>query len=244
MNFVTIALIAQQSPASGVTSDVKYIRCATCEAAVNAAHKGFSAMREKSKKPASEEQAQQLIERICKPEEDEGAWLRAIDLVEQESIEGDRRLALVAMDTDGPCGQECQTVALACEAVLDGVENELGEALYAGGTGGAEALRKSACREWGTACRKGPPKLEPTRPDGPPFRPFTLEERSRREARGPPPPGVLAAEALRVRLGVGPSVEDAAGWGGGEALMSDEEATGRGEHAPASLEQAEAFEEI
>ena len=66
------------------------------------------------------------IEAVCKPESDGGAWLRAVDLVE----DGDA-LRLVAQATDGPCERECATVTLACEAALEGAISEGGAQTWA-----------------------------------------------------------------------------------------------------------------
>ena len=193
----------------GVSSDVRYIKCAACEAAVAAAHRQVAALGKK----ASEESAMQLVESLCKPDAKEGSWMQSIDLVEEDAVGGGRRLALVTTDSDGPCGQECHTVALACEAAIDGIENELGEALYASvrSTSDASSLAKRACREWSTACKKSPPKLDPSRPDGPAFRAYTLEERGRREASGPPPPGVLTGDQVRAKLGLASSSAEVSG---------------------------------
>ena len=228
---------------SGVVSDVRYIKCAACEAAVAAAHEQMGLLRKKTKPAPSEEQTMTLVENVCKADADEGSWMRSIDLVEQRDAEGGgKRLALVKVDDEGPCGQECRTVALACEAGIEGIENELGEALYAGGRLDVAALSRRACREWSSACKKAPPKLDPARPDGPAFRAFTLEERARREARGPPPPGVLTAEQLRVRLGLTASAVVEGGAQPAPFGSHDSEAHGRGPMVD-TLEHSAAFEE-
>ena len=228
-----------ESAARGVASDVKYIKCAACEAAVTAAHELFTQPREAGAARAqSEEEAHQLVEQLCKPEAEEGAWMRAIDLVEQQVDGGGRRLALVKMEEDGPCGQECLTIAMACESLVGAFESELAEALYAGAADAAD-LRARACNKWSPVCRKPPPKLDDARADGPPFRAYTLEELAEREQGAPPPPGVLSADALRARLGVAPT-----GGVGGGATFEEQEAWGRGEHAPAALEHSTAFVEL
>ena len=48
--------------------------------------------------------------------------------------EGDNILLRRQLE-DGPCGVECRTIQLACQALMDeGWEMELGEILYAGET--------------------------------------------------------------------------------------------------------------
>lgn len=247
---------------SGVPSDVKYIKCEVCEAAVSEAHGQFDAM--KSGVP-SEEAATQIVEQLCKVNAAEGSWMRKFDLVERSdeatpsdsgnsgggggSISGGgggRRLALVKMEEEGPCGVECATVALACAAAVEEMENELSEALYARAVD-ASKLRAKACTKWSSACKKAAPRLDPARPDGPPFRPYTREERSRQEQRrGPPPPGVLSEQQQRVRLGLAAdaslaalsSDEEAAN--GGMMDFGPSEATGRGELL-SRLEHSSAF---
>ena len=189
--------------AQGVTTDVKYIKCAACEAVVTEAYEAFAAQKKalKTIKP-SEALAQQLVDNICEPDDESGAWLRSVDLIEQEAEGGGRRLALVKQEDEGPCEVECATVKLACEAAVSGFENELVEALFSG-EADAAGLRASACKDWSNACKKPPPKLDPSRPDGPAFRPLTDEERGWRERGGPPPPGVMATDdELRVRFGL------------------------------------------
>ena len=144
------------------------------------------------------------------------------DLVEHQQ---DGTLELVQQPTEGPCGQECKTVGLACRTVVSEVENELVEALYAdvasrsrgskkaeGGSASASALpdptrlRDATCK---SICRKPAPKLDPSRALGPAFRPYTEEELAKREEGRPPAPGVLSSSALRVRLGVATAAEAA-----------------------------------
>ena len=178
----------------GVPSDVKYIRCAVCDALVTALHEHI-----RKTPKLSEEDIQGVIEEACNPDADAGAWMRSIDLVESGTA-----LELKQQKEDGPCGRECDTIRLACMALLEeGWENELGEALYAKGT--ASSLREQACREWSSACKKAPPKLDANRPAGPTFRAFTDEERAIKDERQgkPPPPGMLAESELLRRMNVG-----------------------------------------
>ena len=126
----------------------------------------------------SEEAIHAQIEAVCKPESDGGAWLRAVDLVE----DGDA-LRLVPQKTDGPCERECATVTLACEAPLEGGADELGEQLYVGELDAAKLMAEHCASK----CRKPPPPRA-QRQAGPPFRPFTDFERAQRDhERGVPP---------------------------------------------------------
>jgi hypothetical protein len=210
-----LSLGATASEEKGVQADVKYIRCSTCQAFVTALHAAAHKAAADKKAPPSEEECQQIIERVCVPTNPEGEWMTRADLVEHQQ---DGTLELVQQPTEGPCGQECKTVGLACRTVVSEVENELVEALYAdvasrsrgskkaeGGSASASALpdptrlRDATCK---SICRKPAPKLDPSRALGPAFRPYTEEELAEREADRPPAPGVLTSSNLRVRLGV------------------------------------------
>jgi len=185
----------------GVPGDIKYIKCEVCESLVGALHSHVATARLKDRHSMkSESDVQEVVEQACKAETPVGEWLRSIDLVEDDAA---GRLKLERQKTDGPCGKECRTVALACEALLEeGWENELGEGLYTGE--GVAELRASACKEWSSACRRAPPKLASSRSPGPKFRAYTDEERALNEERrgAPPPPGLLSEEELRFRLAV------------------------------------------
>ena len=191
---IILSLLHAATAADGVPGDVKYIKCEVCEKLVTSLHSHLA----KQGKLSSEAAAMAAIETACQADAAAGAWMRFIDLVEDTEH---RRLHLVDQDKDGPCEKECRTIALACSAVLEeGWENELGEALFNGDS--AASLRGSACREWSSACRKPPPKLDLARPTGPAFRAYTEEERALQDSGKSPPPGVLSEPALRRRLAV------------------------------------------
>ena len=88
-----------------------------------------------------------------------------------------RRLALVKMEAEGSCGAECQTLAMACDATIDGIENELGEALWS-----RKWPADTPARLCSAACRRPPPLLDAARPDGPPFRPYPTEREEQQKA--------------------------------------------------------------
>lgn len=232
---------------TGLGSDVRYIRCETCEALVGALHSRISADKKAAKKPLSEAAVHTVVEEACKADAPMGAWLRSIDLVEDGT-----RLTLVKQGQEGPCGSECQTLVLACEALLEeGWENELGEALY--GSDGEAELRQQACHEWSSACRKPPPKLPASRPAGPPFRPLSEVERARIERQGlgaAPAAGTLSESALLSAMGVQADAaapaenahdqEDAYGWSTARAA----EGSSAGHVAANRLADSPAFERL
>lgn len=232
--FTTIVLAA--GSVNGVVGDVKYIKCEVCNELSDALHVAVVGMRSGlGKRPLDEGKVHALVESACSPENDEGAWLRHLDLVEDGP-----RLRVERQAGDGPCGKECATAALACVALLEeGWENELGEALYAG-TRDAAALRETVCRELSSSCAKKPPKLPSKRPAGPRFRAYTEEERAERETHESPAPGMLSEHELDYSLGLtdeAPPERIAVGFQGGSAGAG---LSGGGE-ALAALAHAAAF---
>jgi hypothetical protein len=198
---VVAAAAAAAAAEAGVASDVKYIKCEVCEHLVNALHAQVAALRKKAD-GLGEGKIDALIESVCKPEEEAGAWLRMIDLVE---MSGGQFLRIVRQREDGPCGQECATVAMACSALLEeGWENELGEALYSAKKS-AEQLREKACRSLSSSCSRAASELPKSRSRGPPFRAYTEEERAARGA--PAAPGMLSRDELRYQLGLSGQAE-------------------------------------
>lgn len=153
----------------GVPSDVPYIRCETCKYVVQAA---VNQTNELTSDKLSEIHLFDLVESLCDPTSSNGKWVRTIDMVERV-----RKVHLVSHPMEQECKQECRTVALACNSVLDGVETELAERLY--------LLRKKGsvdetdvidwlCDKAGvsTACVQRVPFYPKERPTGPPFQPM------------------------------------------------------------------------
>ena len=188
---------------AAVPSDVKYIRCGVCQQLITAVHEQVAAAKKKSKsKKLSEESIQTIIESACKPSAEAGAWLKFLDMAETDG----GRIQVERQAEDGPCGRECKTLGMACEQLMEeGWEDSLSESLFGGEA--ADELRETACHEWSSACRKTPPKVDQSRRSGPPFRPFTEDERALEAYRTgtPASPGVFQDEALRYALGIGPA---------------------------------------
>ncbi len=115
--FVLVAAVAarEQRDEGGVAGDVKYIRCQACEHFVHALHTAIDNAAQ-AKPKLGEEDVVGLMKASCQPHTEEGAWLRSLDLVEDDST---RSLVLVAEAEDGPCNRECRTVELACNALLE-----------------------------------------------------------------------------------------------------------------------------
>lgn len=165
---LTCAISDFQLDARGVPSDVPYIRCEACKLVVQAA---VNRTNELSENGLTEIRLFDLVESLCDPTSINGKWARTIDLVERV-----RKIHLVQQSNIQDCKQECRTLALACAAVLDGVETELAERLY--------LLRKEGpvdeadiaawfCDKKGisSACSLRTPLYPKERPTGPPFSP-------------------------------------------------------------------------
>ena len=110
------ALLGLASKKQAVPGDTKYVRCDTCRYLVGAVHETVAAARKASKaKKLSEETIQTVIESVCDPTKDEGAWLKFLDMVETDA----QRIKVERQPEDGPCGSECKTLALACQQLLE-----------------------------------------------------------------------------------------------------------------------------
>ena len=232
-----VLMAAATGQTSGVASDVRYLKCAACQHLVEAAHASLARERQQGAS-LSEDDVAAIIDRSCKPDTKEGAWLSKIDLVER-----DGKLLLVEQAQPGPCEQECMTIAMACDAVVEGMENELSEALWEGSASKQETSSR-ACSSWSTACRKPAPKLDAARPHGPLFRALTDEEqalRDQRERGGLAAPGELSVGALRTRLDVRAPLRVRGDGDDDDSAQRDH--LGRGESVGA-LEHSVAFEEL
>ena len=247
------ALLGLASDEQAVPGDTKYVRCDTCRHLVGAVHETVAAARKASRaKKLSEETIQTVIESVCDPAKDEGAWLKFLDMVETDA----QRIKVERQPEDGPCGTECKTLALTCQQLLEeGWENELGEALFSSTS--ADELVESACKEWSSACRKAPPKVDKARKPGPAFRPYTEDERALEayQSGKPNAPGVFGDEQLKYSLGVGPAGgvsgmgDDFGGAGGAVGMrpMPDDfdrgvgPGLGQARSAPDALQNVEAF---
>ncbi len=68
------------------------------------------------------------VEKLSKPNKDEGEWIAALDMVEEGT-----RIKLVEMDDLGKCGVECQTIAMAVDDILDRADTDMAERLWQAG---------------------------------------------------------------------------------------------------------------
>jgi hypothetical protein len=114
--------------------ELPFIRCAVCEHAVaqmlelaSSSVEGRKAdgakgtgIRKASYSAFNEQALQDLVEKVCDVEADEGKWLSQVDAV--QTIEGGVRLLtlerMAAGDNVGKCGVECATAGRACEDLM------------------------------------------------------------------------------------------------------------------------------
>jgi len=137
-------------------TDVPFIECQVCQAAVHAAWDQAEALRVR-RGTVHEDELTDITESLCDPETDAGEWASRYDLVAQ-----DGSLLVAKQPGLGHCKKECETVAYACRQHLQEVQTELAEALYLRRIATAPKLASKVCRQWTQACRKGDrPPLPP-----------------------------------------------------------------------------------
>lgn len=152
----------------GVPSDIPYIKCETCNHIARAA---TNATNQLLFDQLTEIQTFDIVEQLCDPSTNQGNWACKIDMVEHV-----RKIRLEVQQNPQPCKQECKTLSLACASIMDGIESELAEQLYAWRKKGIVSesqvvswlcdKRKGASR----ACEHATPLFEKARPTGPPFK--------------------------------------------------------------------------
>lgn len=167
----TVALSKKAMDSGGLRSDVKFIKCEVCSQVAKSA---AATINEKEvDKKFDPIQVLDIVESLCDPKQKPGRWMRKIDLVERL-----RKLRLLEQDGQQDCKRECHTIAMACRDVLEDVETELAERLYALRKDGKE-VQATDVENWlcakrtgaSDACRKSPPLLPKDREPGPSFEP-------------------------------------------------------------------------
>eukprot|EP00191_Tetraselmis_sp_GSL018_P015891 CAMPEP_0177595942 /NCGR_PEP_ID=MMETSP0419_2-20121207/10687_1 /TAXON_ID=582737 /ORGANISM="Tetraselmis sp., Strain GSL018" /LENGTH=322 /DNA_ID=CAMNT_0019087559 /DNA_START=147 /DNA_END=1112 /DNA_ORIENTATION=+ len=135
--------------------DLKFIQCAVCEEVAKVVHRTISDMRKELApgKKLKEIDIIEKLEKICKPDEDEGLWITRFDLVERN-----RQLQLEDQGAYGKCKVECQTVAKACDNVLGEHDTDVAELLYQESAKRSQ-LSQLLCHDLTDVCNSKPPKL-------------------------------------------------------------------------------------
>ena len=76
------------------------------------------------------------LEKMCDPEETDGAWVSNYDITEKNG-----KLVLEDHGVDGHCKVECQTIAKACDNLLGEHDTDIAEELYKARGGTFPTLR-------------------------------------------------------------------------------------------------------
>jgi len=120
-----------------VPEDVPLIQCDVCKLVVKRLTARVADKRKKfTKTKITEEAILAMQQHLCEPMEENGEWIAEYDIVE----EGDK-LVLKRQPAMGNCEEECKTIAMACQNVLDEADSEIAELVYLGKP--AEALCES-----------------------------------------------------------------------------------------------------
>eukprot|EP01084_Bolivina_argentea_P219542 372330_1 len=106
---------------------IKYfITCETCKIAMKQANRRTRGMRDAMKQEQFEEEHfRNITKYMCQPYHDHGEWITTYDIVRKKN-----GLSLQHHDVFGRCSHECETIAEACQAIIDEFEEELPEYLY------------------------------------------------------------------------------------------------------------------
>jgi hypothetical protein len=109
-----------------VLGDVPYIQCEACKLLVRKLVARVSERKQKYKKTkVTEADIIDMAEHMCDPQSEHGEWISEYDTVE----EGDK-LVLRRQSAQGNCEEECKTLAVACQNVLDEADSEIAELVY------------------------------------------------------------------------------------------------------------------
>jgi len=157
-------------------SDIKYIKCQTCELMAAkaltlvkdaaAAEKPKPQQKRRFESSSSlgglEASVEDIVTNICNSESSEGTWLSEYDIVKR-----DRALKLESqVDGDvvgGKCRRECRTIEKACAGILEAVDDELADLLLAAAKAKKSAgmLKQRVCTKMAGVCKKGKTPLWP-----------------------------------------------------------------------------------
>lgn len=132
----------------------KYIECAVCKVATEEVWEQASKAREAAPW-IGEVEFQEITEKVCDPDVDEGEWITFYDLVQAEkgaSIKLEHKKYL------GECRRECRSIAKACRAVYDEFREDVAESLYKRDASSVDKFKSRVCQKWSGVC---PPKNVP-----------------------------------------------------------------------------------
>mmetsp|Transcript_31686 Transcript_31686/g.34644 ORF Transcript_31686/g.34644 Transcript_31686/m.34644 type:complete len:265 (+) Transcript_31686:65-859(+) len=113
-------------PSKVIKQDLPYIKCEVCERAIAELIPAIDEIKEEhnakfKKTPLEEVKILEVIENICKPAKDNGAWIRKLDISETTNSKK-KYLSIVEPGGVAKCQSECLTIAKSCEDLF---ENDL-----------------------------------------------------------------------------------------------------------------------
>jgi len=100
--------------------DLPLIGCDVCEYVIKSAYNSIQEKRSllSSKKKLEEIEVENVIEGICKPDNEYGSWIRKIDIVPIKE-KGNTYLKLQEPGGVSKCKNECETIAKSCKNLID-----------------------------------------------------------------------------------------------------------------------------
>jgi len=138
--------------------DTKYIWCDVCQESVKQLFRQVTARQQAATgKKLSEGDMTEMSDKICDPEAEEGAWLKATRLKAVED-----KLKLVNDWEKEKCGVDCETIARACRETFGDYSLDLAESVWRGEK--RAALTTQACNDLSDVCTKKPPTLPKKHP--------------------------------------------------------------------------------
>lgn len=134
-------------------NDLPLIACEVCEKSINELYNQIEDARKKAPYNKLEEiQVLELLDKVCKDNEESGEWIRRLDIVEKKES-GKVYLKLTHPGGISKCEQECATVARSCSDLFDEDidKDDLSALLWKGDHEKAEVIEK-VCKKWSKRC--------------------------------------------------------------------------------------------
>jgi hypothetical protein len=140
-----------------VESDVPFITCSMCKRMVRQLITQVKEPKQ-GKKKATELDYLDYMKNLCDPLEDEGFWLTHLDV-----LPANGKLIVKRMNVPGHCQEDCKTVALACQTVVNAADSEMAEMLFLdkSGTSPETICASKIFKSLKGNCANGEPTLPP-----------------------------------------------------------------------------------
>eukprot|EP01084_Bolivina_argentea_P215502 365870_1 len=122
-----------------------WIICDTCKHAMKALNRRARGMRDALKHEELEEEHYfNITKYACQPYHDHGDWITKLDIIKRG-----KTMKLIQKDVHGRCSHECETIAVACQQIIDRFTEEIPEYLYSKIS--TAKLQNKICKK---ACKK------------------------------------------------------------------------------------------